>query len=277
MRSSCSLKPRTARPCTRAPAPGASRGPGPARGRGGHGRRPHASLCCALDARRASRPRTPRGSHRRAPATRPRRPGRSAPVPGSRPGRPPPGGPGGGKAPTGPRACRSTQPTPRPAAIAHTTSTAHQRQPRPPGRAAPSSPRPSITNGNAVPSFRPASPVRLKRSRSRSRHPPPGRRRPAPGRSAPGCRPLAGRRPPAAGRARRPRRGDQPHGRRHRQRGQPQRQAPAVAVATPQLQAGTKSETSTATSVSRSSPCARRANRGPSAPVPQGRARPATR
>ena len=46
---------------------------------------------------------------------------------------------------------------------------ASQRQPQSPISCSPSRPRPSITKGNAVPSFRPASPVMLKRSRSVSR------------------------------------------------------------------------------------------------------------
>ena len=52
--------------------------------------------------------------------------------------------------------------------MAQTTSTASHRQPHSPISCSPSSPRPSITKGKAVPSLRPASPVRLKRSRSRS-------------------------------------------------------------------------------------------------------------
>ena len=45
---------------------------------------------------------------------------------------------------------------------------AHQRHPLSPNSCSPSSPSPSMTNGNAVPSLSPPSPVRPKRSRSRS-------------------------------------------------------------------------------------------------------------
>ena len=59
-------------------------------------------------------------------------------------------------------------PIPRPPDTAQRTSTANQRQPHCPISSTPNKPRPSITNGNAVPSLRPASQVRLNRSRSRS-------------------------------------------------------------------------------------------------------------
>ena len=59
-------------------------------------------------------------------------------------------------------------PSASPPAIAHTTSTAHQRQPQSPNSCRPSRPKPSITIGKAVPSLRPPSPVRPNRRLSRS-------------------------------------------------------------------------------------------------------------
>ena len=66
----------------------------------------------------------------------------------------------------------SAYPKPNPPAVAHSTSTVHQRHnPSPPAKCSscrPSQPRPSMTNGNAVPSFSPPSAVRPNRRRSRS-------------------------------------------------------------------------------------------------------------
>ena len=78
--------------------------------------------------------------------------------------------------------------------MAQATSNASQRQLPPPRSFSPSSPRPNSTTGNAAPSLRPPSPVRLNRSRSRSDDPPPARPRPAPGPSAPGSRRAGSRR-----------------------------------------------------------------------------------
>ena len=61
-----------------------------------------------------------------------------------------------------------TQPITRPPVTAHSRSTAHQRHAPLPRSCSPSTPNASITNGKAVPSFKPPSPLRLKRSRSRS-------------------------------------------------------------------------------------------------------------
>ncbi|MNF97862.1 hypothetical protein D3C85_1192090 [compost metagenome] len=57
-------------------------------------------------------------------------------------------------------------PISRPPAVAQIRSIVHQRQPPLPRSCNPRSPRPSITKGNAVPSFKPPSPERLKRRRS---------------------------------------------------------------------------------------------------------------
>ena len=115
------------------------------------------------------RRRTRRGSRRRGPGARRRRPGRSGRGRGSRRGRPPPCACGAGRARAGRPAVPSTAPMPTPARRPRRTSTASQRQPNAPISCRPSRPRPSMTNGNAVPSLSPASPVRPKRRRSRSR------------------------------------------------------------------------------------------------------------
>ena len=57
---------------------------------------------------------------------------------------------------------------PSPPITAHSTSTAHQRHKLSPNSCRPNRPRPSMTNGKAVPSFSPPSPVKPSRKRSRS-------------------------------------------------------------------------------------------------------------
>ena len=62
-----------------------------------------------------------------------------------------------------PTAVPSRKPIASAPPIAHTTSTPIHRSPNGPMSCRPSRPSPSITKGNAVPSLKPASPVREKR------------------------------------------------------------------------------------------------------------------